>query len=707
MSDKQSTDPTVAATHGTEQNQESQQGVSIDRNEDAASHKDGDPKVNLSREPVAGMQSEADGPDVHPVFAGVEQEHSPNMDHDEPVNESSAGEAPQASPPADAEASVNPGMWGNIFNGCAKGGPIFLFVILCLIAWPNFWHPEQGLFCPAEQKYISAFLNCIGNASWLTPMALADGGWTLPQWPLFYWFTGLLAVIPGVVEGNFLLPLSGAVSAGLALWGVWFATHTTGFGLKGALAAGIILICSPLFAPLPHFVGPVVLAAAFMLFAIGFFHRGWKSEYSWLSLPAAFIFTAFAGMCGGVFFFAIPLIASFFFLIWQGKFSRAQKIDALSGFILMLILIGLWLGTIMLGDYPASYLPALFSGCINFTEPFSAAWWLPMAIAAAGIMPWLLMVLCVSWFRILGKSVSSLAASRRENGSAMLWICLVLACCFSLFIPQKQFAAIAILCLAAPLLGKAFVRLSPIGNRAFFLLASLALICAGLAIVAGSLEFSQGWLFALLHFTPDAAIRKMLLASTAFPVIGGICIAGGLFGFFFSKRCRQGGGLVYASLLLVILTQPALLMVVPDLGTLQESRLETFLTIKNKVDKALAGKTATDPVIESVAPAPVQTENAAPEQTDNSLTPATQQPIEKNTSADTPTSAPEASGPVDQNTPPASAAPEEHSAAMQPASPGYKTSAEPAPVQPELLQSTPEPGDSIQEGTEAQPQANE
>lgn len=701
MSDKQSPDPTGAAPQGVEQNQEGPQGVSVDRNKDAVSPNGERPKVNLSKEPSAAMQKEADGPDIHPVFAGVEQNHSPDMENNEPDNEPEARETPDASPSSDAAASVNPGMWGNIFNGCVKGGPIFLFVILCLVAWPNFWHPEQGLFCPAEQKYISAFLNCISNASWLTPMALADGGWTLPQWPLFYWFTGLLSVIPGVVEGNFLLPLAGVISAALALWGVWFATHTTGFGLKGALAAGIILICSPLFAPLPHFVGPVVLAAALMLFAIGFFHRGWKSEYSWLSLPAAFILTALAGMCGGTFFFAIPLIASFFFLIWQGKFSRAQKMDALLGFILMLILIGLWLGTIMLGDYPASYLRALFSDSLNFTEPFSIAWWLPMAIAAAGLMPWLLMILCVSWFRVLRKSVSSLAASRRENGSAMLWLSLVLACCLSLFIPQKQFAAIAILCLTAPLLGKAFVKLSPIGNRVFFLLASLALICAGLVIVVGSLEFSQGWLFALLHFTPDAAIKKMLLASTAFPIIGGICIAGGLFGFFFAKRCRQGGGLIYASLLLVILTQPALLMVVPDLAPLQESRLETFQTIKNKVDKALADTTAAAPAMESVAPAPVPTENAEPGQADNSREPAAQQPVEQNTPTDTPAAAPELSSPAEQNTP---VAPEEPAA---PAAPEAKISAEPAPDQPEPAQNAPETGAPTRdEAKDAQPPAN-
>ena len=252
-------------------------------------------------------------------------------------------------------------------------------------------------------------------------------------------------------------PLSGALAAALALLGVWGLSRAAGFGSKAALAAGLILLCMPIFAPLAHFTGPAALAAALLLFSLICFCRGWQAQRAWFYLPAGFVLAGLAGLTGGLFHLLLPLLASALFLLWRATFRRAQALDALTGFVLLLLLLALWLGGIILWTNAEGYMQGLFATVAQWHGPVTARWWLPLAVAGLGLVPWIGMAVCVSWQRVLRSAWSDLKASRAERaGSAFVWISVMLACLLSLFMPMAQIQSVAVClaCLTAPLLGR-------------------------------------------------------------------------------------------------------------------------------------------------------------------------------------------------------------------------------------------------------------
>lgn len=507
--------------------------------------------------------------------------------------------------------------WGNFFNGCAKVGPLILLIALCLMLWPEFFPANQAMYCPPEGKYISAFLRSSTLDAWLAPIGLENGRWTAMQWPFYYWYLGALGAIPGVAGSGLLLQAATALAGALAILAVWFLAAAARFGTRAALAAGIVVLCSPLLGPLPHFTGPITLSAAMVLFALGFFCLGWRAESAWFSLPAAFVFSALAALCGGPVFFAVPLLACVLYLFWALRWKRAQALDALSGFIIMLLILGWWLGTIMWGDYPQSYLATLFEESIKFSWPPAQFWWLALAGGLLGVLPWLLMVFGVSWLRVFARAGQTLGASRRDNGSAIVWLSFIVVACLGVFTPGQHSLAVLTGCLAAVLLGKAFVNLSPLGNRFFFLLASLLLFVIGIVILGMGFEFSATRITSVIApLLPMVKIPAWTPALRSLPIIGGIMIVGGMFGFFFVKQSRQCGGMIYALLLAIVLCQVFSLMFAPEVGRHEEARLRTLASIEEVVAQELRTPSSVVPAETPDVPAATET-NATKTQAGN------------------------------------------------------------------------------------------
>lgn len=551
----------------------------------------------------------ATGEAAEATDAVAESHGQPQLEH---VNSPEPEEQPQETEAAQPAAGYGP--LNGIFAGLAALGPITLLVLLGCMAWPIFLEPSMATYCPAELKSITAFLHAIANNSWFTPMALGDSGaFSDPQWPLFTWCLGLLALVPQLANGDWILPIASFGGTFLAAFGVWALAMAAGFGALSAMAAGIIVLCAPLFAPLPHFVGPAALAAGLMLLALSCFCKGWMTPRSWLALPLGFIFTALAGLAGGLLHFAVPLIASFFFLLWRADFKRAQHLDALMGFIIMLAIAGAWLGVVMAGDDKSDYLNLLFAGAFQYAWPPHLLWTKPIAAGLLGLLPWLLIIFAVAWFRVLGHSARTLGASRRENGSAMVWISLVLALVMAVFIPWFHPAAIAICCLGAVLLGKAFINLGDGGNRFFFLLAALLLIFAGAIAAALSFSESQSLILGQLPFLasiPDLGPR--LLGLDALKIVGGIIIAGGLLAFLFVRRCMGCGGLVYAALLVIALSLAAKFLLVPQLQAMPATPLVTYATVEERVIAAMKAPASPAPGIEAQEQTPAPSLPAVP-----------------------------------------------------------------------------------------------
>lgn len=515
------------------------------------------------------------------------QEHKPESDS-------------AATPPADAKAKAQPekverlGVMNGFFNFFVHLGPISILIFMACMAWPIFFPFANLNYCPAELDTITAWLRMMATGNWLAPTGLEHGAWTAAQWPIISWCIALISLIPGLAGSELLLPVVAFGCAFALVFAVWCLTLATGFGARAAMAAALILLCAPVFAPMPHFVGPAGLAAACMLFALMFFYRGWVGKAGWVELPLAYAFTALAGLTAGILPLAVPLIASVCFLIWRGDLWRIYRLDAIFGFVIMLAILGVWVGLVS-AEGQQDYLEALMASSWSWDLPMPFKWLLPIVAGVLGLMPWVLLIFGVSWARVLAKSARSFSASRHENGSAMIWISLVLALCLSPFIPWFHPAAIVIAALLAILLGKAFMRLPHLGNCFFFLLASLAAIIAGILIVMASFPTSQRLLFRFLPELPVPDLGARLLELQTLPIMGGILLIGGLVALFFVKRCRGAGGLFYAMLLVILLCQPARLLLVPELAKMTGTPLVSYKTIEAQVVDAMLPPAAITP----------------------------------------------------------------------------------------------------------------
>ena len=497
-----------------------------------------------------------------------------------------------------------------VFRFLSRLGPLFLLVILAAQVWPDFWHAisGNGLYCPAEARNIEAFFLSMAQSAWLTPGT--DG---VAHWPLFTWFMGMLAPLPVMATGSPdpLFPLAGALAAALALLAVWGLARAAGFGAQAALAAGLLLLAAPLFAPLGHFTGPAALAAALMVFSLVCFCRGWQTEHAWCSLPAAFALAGLAGLAGGPFHLAVPLAASFCFLVWRGGFRRAQALDAVLGFLLLLFLLGAWLAAIMLGEDDGGYLSQLFATSVQKPWPLPGRWWLAACVAGVGLVPWILSVFGVSWFRVLREAPRTLAASRRSGGAALIWIALVFGLLVTPCVPraQAQMVAVALACVAAPLLGKAILALPRLSGHLLYACAALLLLAAGIVLLGASFELTQG---ALATFSPvsfDGQLLAALRDMPGLPVLGGVCLLGAIIMARFVRGEHGGGGLVAASVISVLLAQPATLLIAPELGKVPACGLATLPAIQKAAQAQLAPRRATEAPV-SVAPLPEPMETA-------------------------------------------------------------------------------------------------
>lgn len=546
-----------------------------------------DEKEVFEGAPQAGESAQVQKPAREKAQKTIVREEEPEAEPEAAEKNDAPEEKPGFGTRDKAQAPVRPGLCGQIFNGLAHIGPLALICLLACMVWPDYWLAlkGQGLYCPAEATSITTFLNSVAHGNMLEPHGLANGSF-VAQWPVFTWFVALLALIP--VKAELLWPMVSSIGAMLALVAAWCLAHASRFGARAAFAAGLILLCAPIFAPLGHFVGKSALTAALIIFALACFTRGWLGERAWISLPLAFLFTGLAGLSGGIYAFALPLVTSLFFLIWRANLGRSSRADAIFGFGLLLALLGVWLGIVILKGTDAAYLNSLFANAWQRPWPLPADWWLAGLIALAGLFPWILLVICVSWVRVMKTSVKSLSASRHENGSAMVWIGLVLAWALTFVFPgATHIAAITTACLLGVLLGKAFVNLPDFGNRFFFLLNAICLIVAGLFILGLGFDFSQPLFLGLLPIALPAELPALLLSTDATWIIGAICLLGGLLMLRYFRRNRQGGGLIFCVVLSIALAQPAVLMLAPELGAKSFSRLQNLESIEQSLTKAL------------------------------------------------------------------------------------------------------------------------
>lgn len=521
--------------------------------------------------------------------------------------QASAGEEAPAAPAAPAAAPVavlEAGPAQKAFAVLAKMGPLALLLLLLCQLWPTFL--TGGLYCPPEMKLMDTVREALANGQWFAPLHNGDA-----QLPVFVWMLAALDLVARMVPqlSAFVWP-AGAALGGLAcLWGTWALSRAAGFGPQAALASGLILLSSLLFPQLAHFMGPQGLATGLCLLSMAFFCMGWKKEHAWISLPLAFLTSGLAALTGGLVFLILPLLTSLVHLFWTWRIRRAQRLDALAGFLLLLLLGALWAAAIIFWVQAEGYAQAVSSKFISLPWPLPAFWWLAPALAVLGLLPWLFVVTGVNWGRVFATSWKTLRASRKENsGSSFLWIALVFSLPLSL-LGSGLAGATPALCLLAILLGRALVRMGSLGSKFFYLVIALLFLHAGMLLAALHFPVALEWLRTSTSLAIPQQYEALLTSLDALPVLGGLCIVFAVLLARFTRRAWPGGSLLVCTLFAILLAQPAHLWLAPQLAEHAELKLAAAQPLNATAPAAPAA------VEEGTAPAAPEAaaETAAPE----------------------------------------------------------------------------------------------
>lgn len=534
-----------------------------------------------------------------------------------------------------------------LFQRLAVVGPLALLVLLAVQIWPVFL--TGGRFCPAEWPSVLAALTSLHDGQWLCPSGPQGA-----QLPLLFWLMGGLhrLLLPAGLPDLLLFPVTSTLCGALTLLATWILSRAAGNDRESALAAGLMLLCSLLFPFFAHFMGPQPLATALTLLSLACLCRGWQSTSPSLLLPLGFVLAGLAGLAGGLAYVALPPLTSLVWLLWRLRFGRAQRLDAVLGFLLMLLVIAVWLLTLIIFVEADTYLQSVVRQFWHWPFPLSGKWWLPLAAGVLGMGPWILLLPFVSWGRVLRQAPHALIAGRHEAcGTSFLWIALLLSAVLSLLAPGLSGSG-PLLCLLAILLGRALLRLSDLGSRIFYLVVALLFLHAGMALTACGFGVTLDWLvnFTSLKLTPEQ--QAIVLQLSGLPVLGILGILCAVTVTRLVRRAWPGGALLVCTLLACLLAQPAHLLLSPQLGA-QDSvplpgaaELQAFLTQRN--EKPLPPWYPAPIDLKALSPAGDAASDNTADGTDTQATPAEPTPT-----AEPSTDAPAASGNTDNPDSPA------------------------------------------------------
>lgn len=515
-----------------------------------------------------------------PEAANAPQHNAPEADSQAPARNRPATMAPlhmSTMPSPDgtsAAAGANPAPTTAPAAPPVKAGPaehsfrllsffalFSLALILAVQQYTSIYIPST--FTMSELGFAGMYEHMLAANQWLVPPHLANMPAALP---VYFWFMRLVDAIP-YADGNFLYPLVSALSAFVALAGVYTLGLTTGLGNKVAFAAGLILLSCLGFTPLGHYLSPDLLFAGTLAFSMACLYRGWINQLSYVWLALGFALAGISTLTGGLMGLVIPLLTSLGFVVWRGSFRRGHQLDAVFGFALLLVVILGWLGAIILLTGESTYLYTLtrqiFAPFLVPLWPPQDPWWLYGLRLPVALLPWVLVILFVPWGCVCATAWPSLKASRNEkSGSAWLWIALFTGCLYVSATSIKPcLAFVPLLPFAALLLAKALLNLPEGRSRGFFLLLALGFAVVAVLLAALSLPFG---LAAISPYIP-APIIKALESAQGLPVMAGVCALGALVLWKGTRRALPAGALLVTVLLATMLVQPASLMLSPSL----------------------------------------------------------------------------------------------------------------------------------------------
>ncbi|MDR3358178.1 MAG: hypothetical protein LBN96_04890 [Desulfovibrio sp.] len=461
---------------------------------------------------------------------------------------------------AGCDSSARDGRLQQCFEGASRLGPLLLICVFALYVWPAFLGRTPCF--PSDPESGRILRHVMEQGAWPAPSA---GG--VAQWPGFSALFTIILKCAGyfgeITAFPALLAGLSAFCALLTLLGVWCLGLAARLGPRAALSAGLILLCAPVSALLANFTGPEILAVALTLFSLCCFCRGWQREASGLAVPSGCLLAALAALTGGPYYLLLPFLGSLVFLCWLGRVQRAQKFDAVFGFALCLALIAAWLGAVMLWGNADEYFRRLRADLLplgNTGADFRRRALPDAGAALLGLLPWLALVVFVSWTRVAREAATTLKVARAERaGAAFVWIALACAALLAPLASGPAGPGITLCALAALLLGKALLRLSNFGSRFFYSFVVLCLLVSAAGMTALSFSHSGDW----LARTFNMALPPELSGDMALPGIGLCCLAAAFILVRFTNLAKPAGSLLACTLLAAALAQPVMLWLEP------------------------------------------------------------------------------------------------------------------------------------------------
>ncbi len=358
-----------------------------------------------------------------------------------------------------------------LFRGLAKIAPLALLILLAMVCWMPL--VTTDLLCPAEADNARVLLAGQG----LSLLPHAEGHVLMP---VFAWLGSALASLPLASPVQFL-PLTAFAGAAVCLIGLCILAGALKMGRQVMFGAGLLLLCLPVFLGMANFVGPIPLACGISMIAMALLCRAWMKESDLACIVLGNLVAVCATLSGGLYFGLVPVVSGFIFALWRGGLARLRKKDALVGFIVFLVAHLIWLGALICFRDEAITSDMFLAGLLGI--PYTAVFCDSLKKICLGFLPFLLILLALSWPQVFKNLVKGIKASRKENGTAYLWIALVLSFVFSSF-AAHAFDIFLTLCLLSLLTARALLKLSVFGVRCFFILTGVLLLGVTLGLLA-------------------------------------------------------------------------------------------------------------------------------------------------------------------------------------------------------------------------------
>ena len=315
-------------------------------------------------------------------------------------------------------------------------------------------------------------------------------------------------------------------------------------------------------------------------------------------------------------------------------------------------------------------------------------------------LPFLLILLALSWPKIFRNLAKDIRASRKENGSAYLWIALLLSFVFSCF-AAHAFDIFLTLCLLALLTARALLKLSVFGVRCFFILTGVLLLGTTLALLALLVPFFNELaagicpqFAALVPADVHADLERLWSGHTFISLLVALMpLLSALVITHVAWRSRTAAAPLLTSIAcIVVLAQPVGLYCLPQLATQMASAKLTdanaLLAAKNDKAEGLTAPAEARPEEAKPAEPAAPAEEARPEETKpaESAAPADEAKPEETKPAEPAAPAdeakPEETKPAESAAPAEEAKPEETKPA-EPAAPAEEAKPEEAkPAEP-------------------------